>query len=141
MQPIIIYRPKFHLVPLDGAGVPVEGGLVDVSCDMAAVELPLDTPTTDVTTFCGTFQIPGDIVEGCVASVTVNADTHTRWASLVGAQMEARVYDRQGDVDYRRFDTQVPADPSLYGKSTPGEARTIDLNLPVLSSPEWVIAS
>lgn len=141
MQPIIIYRPKLHLVPLDGSGEPIELSLVDVSCDMTSAELTLETPQTNVTTFCGTFQVPGDIEEGCTLEVAVNADTHARWAPLIGDQVEARLYDRNNSVDYRKFDTQIPADPSLYGTMTPGEARTVSFDIPVLSSPEWVIAS
>lgn len=140
-MPIVVYRPKFHLVPLDGAGDPIELQLVDVSCDMASVELTLDTPTNDVTNFCGTFQIPDDIEEGATVEVMVNADTHDNWAPLVGDQVEARVYDRQDSTSYRKFTTQVPADPSLYGTTEPGEARTVSMDLPVLSSPEWVIPS
>lgn len=141
-MPIIVYRPKFHLVPINPVtDLPNEAGLVDVSCDMASVELTLDTPTTTVTNFCGTFQIPDDIEEGATVNVMVNEDTHDNWSDLVGDIMEARVYDRQDSTSYRKFRTQIPADPSLYGTNEPGEARTVDMDLPVLTSPEWVIPS
>lgn len=134
-MPIIVYRPKFHLVPLDENGAPVAASLVDVSCDMSRVELTLDTPTTSVTNFCGTFQIPGDIEEGAEIEVTVNADTKDNWAPLVGTMVQARIYDRADSTEVRAFDTQIPANPALYGANVPGEARTITMSLPVLSSP------
>ena len=137
-MPIVVYRPKFHLIPLGVDGDADIGDLVDVSCDMATVELTLDTPTTTVTNFCGTFQIPDDIEEGCTVEVMVNADTRENWEPLVGETCEARIYDRQDSTAYRKFTTQIPADPSLYGTNEPGEARTVSMDLPVLSSPEWV---
>jgi len=140
VMPIVVYRPKFHLVPLVD-GEPSEGELVDVSCDMVSVELGLDTPMITVKTFCGTLTVPDDIEESASVEVAVNAETSSLWAPLVGTQVEARIYDRNDSVDYRRFDTQIPADPSLYGATEPGEARTVEMDLPILSSPEWVLAS
>ena len=74
--PIIVYRPLLHLQPLDENGDD-DGAAVDVSCDMSSVELTVDTPTTDVSTFCGNFQIPDDITVGATFEVTVNADTNS----------------------------------------------------------------
>ena len=59
VAPIIVRNPLLHLQPLTDEGAD-DGALVDVSCDMASVEIGIDTPTRDVTTFCGTFSIPED---------------------------------------------------------------------------------
>lgn len=135
-MPIIVYRPKLHFVALDESGEP-DGEPVDVSCDIASVELDVDQPTSAVTTFCGTFQVPGDIEESASLEVTVNAETDARWSPLIGTQVEARVYDRDDSADYRKFTTEIRVNPSLYGPTTPGEARTVDFDLPVLSPVAW----
>lgn len=135
--PIIVYRPLLHLQPLDEAGAP-DGLAVDVSCDMSSVELNVDSPTTDVTTFCGNFQIPDDITVGATFEVTVNADTDSNWAALVGRTVQAQLYDRTDATRYRAFNTQINLNPSLYGPTTPGEARTFSFDVAVLSDVEWV---
>lgn len=137
--PIIIYRPILLLQPLDEAGAD-DGAAVDVSCDMSSVELTVDTPTTDVTTFCGNFQIPDDIVAGATLEVTVNADTDDNWAPLVGRRVRAELYDRNDSTRYRTFETQIMLNPSLYGPTTPGEARAFSFDTAVLSEVEWVTA-
>jgi hypothetical protein len=135
--PIIVYRPRLWLQPLDEDGVDT-GAAIDVSCDMSSVELGVDTPTTDVTTFCGNFQIPGDITVSATLEVTVNPDTDTNWAALVGQRVRAELYDRNDSSRYRTFETQIMLNPSLYGPTTPGEARTFSFDTAILSEVEWV---
>lgn len=135
--PIIVYRPLLHLQPLDEAGED-DGAAVDVSCDMSSVELSVDTPTTDVATFCGNFSVPGDITVGATFEVTVNADTHTNWAALVGKRVRAELYDRTDAAHYRTFETQIMLNPALYGPTTPGEARSFSFDVAVLSEVERV---
>ena len=134
--PIIVYRPLLHLQPLDEEGED-DGAAVDVSCDMSSVELTVDTPTTDVSTFCGNFQIPDDITVGGTFEVTINADTDSRWSALVGRRVRAELYDRTDSTKYRTFETQIQLNPSLYGPDTPGEARAFSFDLAVLSDVEW----
>lgn len=135
--PIVVYRPKLIWQPVDGTGAEA-GSPVDISCDMSSVELGVDTPTTDVTTFCGSFEIPGDIQVSATLEVVVSDDTDARWSPLVGDQGYLHLYDRTSDTDYRRFLTQIPLNPSLYGPDTPGEARSFSFDVPVLSAVEWV---
>jgi hypothetical protein len=134
--PIVIYQPQLKFQPFDEAGDP-EGDLVDLTCDVSAVEITVDTPTTTVSTFCGKFQVPGDIEEGATISVTVNPDTDANWTALVGVTGEFQVYDRVDATKYRKFTSLVTANPSLYGTTQPGEVRTVDLDVPVLSPVEW----
>ena len=136
VAPIIVYRPLLHLQPLDEEGED-DGAAVDVSCDMSSVELTPDTPTTDVTTFCGNFQIPDDIIVGATFEVTVNADTDANWSALVGRSVRAELYDRTDATKYRTFNTQIMLNPSLYGPTTPGEARTFSFDVAVLSEVAW----
>lgn len=136
VAPIIVYRPLLHLQPLDEDGED-EGSPVDVSCDMSSVELTVDTPTTDVTTFCGNFQIPDDIIVGATLEVTVNAETDANWSALVGQSVRAELYDRTDATRYRTFNTQINLNPSLYGPTTPGEARTFSFDVAVLSEVAW----
>lgn len=134
--PIIVYRPVLILQPLDENGDP-DGAAVDVSCDMESVEIGLDTPTIDGNNFCGPWSVPDDIQESAVFTVQVGEDTNTRWAALVGKTVEARVKDRGASPDYRKFQTFIIVNPSLYGTTQPGEARTVDMDMAVLTSPEW----
>jgi hypothetical protein len=134
--PIIIYRPKLWLQPLDEDGED-DGAAVDVSCDMASVELGVDTPTTDVSTFCGNFQVPGDITVSATLEVTINPDTDDNWADLVGKRVRAELYDRNDATTYRTFETQIMLNPSLYGPTTPGEARTFSFDTAIMSPVVW----
>lgn len=134
--PIIVYRPVLILQPLDDAGAP-DGAAVDVSCDMASVAINVETPTIDGNNFCGPWSIPDDISESATFEVQVGADTDTRWAPLVGVTVEARVKDRGASPDYRKFQTFIPINPSLYGTTQPGEARSFEFDVAVLTSPEW----
>ena len=137
VAPIVVYRPLLHLQPLDEDGDD-DGAAVDVSCDMSSVELTVDSPITDVTTFCGNFQVPDDITAGATFEVTVNAETDANWAALVGRSVRAELYDRTDSTRYRTFDTQIQLNPSLYGPTTPGEARTFSFDVAVLSAVAWV---
>lgn len=136
VSPIIVYRPKLILQPLDEAGAP-SGSPVDVSCDMGSVELDVDTPTDEVITFCGTFTIPGDISVGATFEVVVNAETDGRWSALVGVPVQAQLYDRQDATSYRAFTTLITLNPSLYGPTTPGEARSFSFDVAVTSEVTW----
>lgn len=138
--PIIVRNPLLHLQPLDDAGAD-DGALVDVSCDMASVELGVDTPTVDVTTFCGNFSIPDEISIEATLEVTVNADTDANWSPIVGRTVRAELYDRTDATRYRTFTTVVPINPSLYGPTTPGEARTFSFTVAVLSDVAWAEVS
>lgn len=138
--PIIIKNPTLVIQSLDAAGDP-SGSPVDVSCDIASVELSPDVPTNDVVTFCGTFQIPGDLAVGCDVEYTVNDETYARWAPLVGDSAEVRIKDRVTDTTYRMFLSQIPLNPGLYGPTTPGESRTFTAPMPVLSEVSLVTPS
>ena len=134
--PIIIYRPMLQIQPLDENGDP-DGADVDVTCDMVSVELSPDIPIDDITTFCGAFQTVGEVVTSASLEVAVNADTNARWAALVGLQVEMRLWDRNDSTQYRKWTSQVPINPSLYGPTQPGEARTFSFDVPVTSAVEW----
>lgn len=137
VAPIIVREPLLHLQPLTDEGAD-DGALVDVSCDMSSVEIGVDTPTIDVTTFCGNFSIPDEISVTATLEVTVNSDTDANWSAIVGKMVRAELYDRSDASRYRTFDTIVPINPSLYGPTTPGEARTFSFDVAVLSDVEWV---
>lgn len=134
--PIVIYKPQLKFQPFDDAGDP-DGDPVDLTCDASTAELGVTTPTTTVSTFCGKFQVPGDIEESATVSITVNPDTDDNWSDILGVTGEMQVYDRQDATKYRKFTTLIVANPSLYGATTPGEVRTVDLDLPVLSPIAW----
>jgi len=134
--PVIVYRPVLILQPLDDMGAP-DGAAVDVSCDMESVELGIDTPMIEGSTFCGPYSVPDDISESATFGVAVASDTTTRWSPLVGKTVEARVKDRGDGNTYRKFQTLIQFDPSLYGTTQPGEARTVEFDVAVLTSPEW----
>lgn len=138
--PIIVYRPTVVLQPLDEAGDPT-GSPVDVSCDFQSVELTVDTPVTTITTFCGSVQIPGELEVGCDCTVAVNEATSGRWSGLVGDSVEVQIKDRTTDTSYRAFTSQIPLNPALYGTTEPGEPRTVDFSLPVLSEVTVVTPS
>lgn len=137
VAPIIVKNPLLHLQPLTDEGAD-DGALVDVSCDMASVELSPDTPVIDVKTFCGTFSIPDDPAISATFEYTINNDTDANWAAVVGKMVRAELYDRSDASRYRTFDTIVTINPSLYGPTTPGEARTFSHDVPVLSDVAWV---
>jgi hypothetical protein len=138
--PIIVYRPTLILQPLDEDGDPT-GSPVDVSCDMQSAELGVDTPVTTIKTFCGTVQVPDDIEVSFSVTVAINDATSGRWSGLVGDSVEVQLKDRTTDTTYRRFVSQVPLNPALYGTTEPGEARTLDFDMPVLSEVTVVTPS
>ena len=135
--PIIIYRPQTYIQPVDELGAE-DGDGADVTCDLMSLELTPDIPIDEVTTFCGAFQTVGEVVTSASLEVAVNADTNARWAPLVGKLVEVRVWDRQDSANYRQFTSQIPINPSLYGPTTPGEARSFSFDIPVTSAVEWV---
>lgn len=140
MQPVIIRDPKLFLQPLDEAGAP-DGAEVDVSCDVVTAEIGVEVPITTVSTFCGKYQVPDDPEESCTLETVNVATTSSRWAPLVGVACRVRLFDRADQVvvggKFRTFDTVVPFDPSLYGTTDPGEARTIEFDLPVGTPVAW----
>lgn len=135
-MPIVVYRPKLVLQPLDADGAP-DGAAVDVSCDMSSVELGVTQPLITVSNFCGKYSIPDDIEESATLEVTVNAETHDRWEPLVGVTVEAQLRDRESDTERRVFQTEIRVNPALYGPTSPGQARTISFDVPILSSPAY----
>lgn len=138
--PIVAYRPKLTFQPLDEAGAPA-GAAVDVSCDMRSVELGADVAITSVPTFCGIFQVPGDVEPSASFAVTVMDDTSTRWAGMVGVVGEFKLWDRAESAGARRFKSMVSFDPSLYGPTEPGESRDVDFDVPVLEGPTYVVGA
>ena len=135
--PIIIYRPKVVLQPLDADGSPTSDPPVDVSCDLSSVEFGVDQPSTTVTTYCGKFQVPDEIEESVSAELTVNADTDTNWSALVGSQCEMQIWDREDATRHRLVTVHVGVNPSLYGTTQPGQARQPSVDFPVLSAVAW----
>lgn len=136
-MPIIIYRPKVVLQPLDEGGSPTSDAPVDVSCDFSSIEFGVDQPSSTVSTFCGKFQVPDDIEESVSAEFTINADTDSNWSGLVGVQCQMSVWDREDATDHRIVNVHVGVNPSLYGTTQPGEARQPSVDFPVLSAVAW----
>jgi len=139
-NPIIVYRPTLIVQTLDEAGDP-DGAPVDVSCDIVSLELAPDVPISTTTTFCGTFQNPGDVEVSCTLEVAVNDETYTRWAALVGDTVELQIKDKGTDTSYRAFGSFISFNPGLYGPDQPGEARTYSFDLPVTSDVTVVAES
>ncbi len=137
-RPIVIRRPQVVLQPLDAAGAPV-GTAIDVTCDITSLELTPDQSIDTISTFCGPFRIAGDVtVEATLAGV-VTIDTNANWNPLVGDSVEVRVWDRLDATMYRRFVSEVPFDPSLFGTNDAEEiTRAWEMELPVYSDVTWV---
>jgi hypothetical protein len=137
--PIIVYRPLLFLQPLTALGAD-DGAAVDVSCDMASVELAPDAGTIDVSNFCGNYTLPGEVTVGATFEVIINGDTDANWAALVGKTVRAELFDKATDNvaggKFRKFDTVIPLNPALYGPTTPGEARQFSFDVAVLSEVE-----
>lgn len=129
-NPIIVYRPTLIVQTLDEAGDP-DGAPVDVSCDVVSLELSPEVPITTTTTFCGTFQNPGDLEVSATLEVAINDETYARWAPLVGDTVEMQIKDKTTDTSYRAFGSFINFNPGLYGPDTPGEARSFSFDLPV----------
>lgn len=133
VAPIIIRNPVATLTKLVD-GTPT-GTAVDVSDDVAKVELSPTVPTTTVQTFSGKYQQSGDVEWAATASIVVNEDTSTNWAPLVGEMVRVKLYDRGADLTvFRQFDSEILIDPALGGPTEPGAARAYDLTLPVLGA-------
>lgn len=137
--PIIIKDPMLVIQPLDAAGAPA-GAPVEVSEDVTSVELSPEQDIGEIKTFAGSYRIPGEVTSTATISIVVGADTETNWAALVGDSVELQVYDRTDAPKYRAFATEIPFDPSLYGSTTPGEAREVDMEVPVFGPITWVTA-
>lgn len=135
--PIVIKDPMLLIQPLDAAGDPA-GAAVDVSEDVTSVELGPEQDIGEVKTFAGTFSIPGEVTSTATIGLAIGADTNTNWSALVGDPVELRVYDRADATKYRAFASEVPFDPSLYGTTTPGEVREVDMEVPVFGDIAWV---
>ena len=134
---IIINKPILHLQPLTDEGAD-DGAAVDVTCDMQTLELDPEIPTTDVTTWCGTVSVPGDLEVSATFGFAIDTETDGRWSALVGRMVRAEVWDRTDSTKHRTFTTQVGLNPSLYGPDEPGEPRAFDVDFPVLSDVAWV---
>lgn len=137
VAPIVIRNPIMTLTQLV-AGVPT-GSPVDVSDDVASVELTPSIATSDIKTFSGNYQTAEAPTWEGSATIVINEDTSTNWTPLVGETVRAKLYDRGADTTrYRQFDTEILFDPTLGGPTEPGEARSFDMALPMLSAPTWV---
>jgi hypothetical protein len=134
--PIIIKDPKLVIQPLTPAGDP-SGLATEVSEDVTSVELGVDQDIGTIKTFTGSFRIPGEVSSTATVSIVLTADTETNWAALVGQSVEIQVYDREDATKYRVFQSEISYDPSLYGTTTPGEAREHDMELPVFGDVSW----
>lgn len=137
VAPIIIRNPSMTIQEL-AAGVPT-GTPVDVSDDVAVVELEPDIQTSDVKTFSGTYQQAADPTWTGTLTIVVNEDTYSNWQALVGKLVRCKVYDRGADTTrYRQFDSEVVINPGIGGPTEPGEARSFDLTMPVTSDVTYV---
>jgi hypothetical protein len=137
--PIIIKDPMLLFQKLDATGDPTVDAPVDVSEDVTSVEIGFSQDIGTITTFTGSFRIPGEVVNSATISCVITSDTETNWSDLMGLSVEARVYDRGDATKYRAFATQLDVDPSLYGSTTPGEAREVDIEIPVFGDVAWVV--
>jgi hypothetical protein len=134
------YKPKLILTELDTDVDPptvVAGTETDVSCDVVDATPDVEVPTATVKTFCQTVTIVGDPEESFELTVAVRDETTADWAPLLGKPIRVQIWDRQTDTSHRTFDSLLVLDPSLYGTTTPGEARTVTVPLPVLSPVAW----
>jgi hypothetical protein len=139
--PIIIRRPRLIAQKLMPDGTPSIDPPVDLSCDVSAVEITPDVSIDRVQTFCGNYPVTGDNEVSATISVVVGPDTETNWSTLVGESIELQVYDRDDSIKYRRFVTELPFDPSLYGPTDAEEqVRAFDFDVPVFDGPEWATA-
>jgi hypothetical protein len=134
-DPIIIRRPVMTVQALDPATGSPTGTPTDVSEDVASVTLTPSVATSSIKTFAGNFTSADEPEWGAATTaIVVNADTSTNWAPLVGERVEVIVKDRQADTEGRRFESEVLYNPALAGITQPGQARTSDFPLPVLSA-------
>jgi hypothetical protein len=81
--------------------------------------------------------VPDDIEESVTGEFTINADTDSNWAPLVGVQVTMQVWDREDALRHRTVNVHVGVNPSLYGTTQPGEARQPSVDFPVLAAMAW----
>jgi len=134
--PLIIRNPVATLTKLvDGVET---GAAVDVSDDVAKVELTPSIPTTNVQTFSGKYQQAADPEWTSSVSIVHNEDLEANWTPLVGFPVRVKLFDRGDLTTYRTFDTEILFNPAIAGPTAPGQARTFDMTLPVESQPDIV---
>lgn len=131
------YRPKVVITELDAPGGSPTGTPVDVSRDFIDHALEPSVPTSTVKTFLGSYTIAGDVEESASITLAVHTDTETDWSPFVGKPIQIQLWDREDADRHRIFESELPADPSLYGTTTTGEARQPSMDLPVLSPIAW----
>ncbi len=132
VAPIIIRNPTMLILPWDATGTP--GTPVDVSSDVASVEISPDVPQDVVSTFAGKFTALDEPEWGsATVAIVVNEDTHTTWETLVGSKCQVQIKDRPELTWYRAFDSEIVYNPGLAGITEPGQPRTSDYQLPILS--------
>ena len=137
VAPIIIRNPTMSLDILT-AGTPA-GAPVDVSDDVAVLELTPSVTTKDVKTFSGTYQSAGEPTWSGRIKIVVNEDTYSNWDALVGEQVRAKVLDRGADTArYRQFDTEILINPGIGGPTEPGSERSFDMVLPIIAAPTYI---
>ena len=134
IAPIIIRKPTMFIQALDPAtGAPV-GTPVDVSPDVAQVELAPEIPSSTVTTFAGKWTAIDDPEWGsATCAIVVNELTQANWEPLVGQTVQVQIKDRPELTWYRQFESEVVYNPAVAGITQPGQPRTSDFPLPVLS--------
>jgi hypothetical protein len=131
--PIIVYKPRLVVEAYDP-----ETGLLDtvdheLTDDVSVVEIDVSTDVNTIATFAGKYQVPQQPEPEAALHVIVTSGISARWAPVVGKFAQMRVYDRGDTTEFRAFDTIIPVNPALYGSTEPGEAREMDLTIPVLS--------
>ena len=135
--PLIVYRPLLFAQELTAAGGTDVGTAVDVSCDLASVDLTPNLDIIDVSNFCGNYSLPGELSTTASLEFIVNADTSANWSALVGKNVRFELFDKATDNvtggKFRQFESYVALNPYLYGPTNPGEARQYSVQFPVLS--------
>lgn len=131
--PVIVYKPRLIVEaydPLTGLLDTIDFPLTD---DVSSVEIGVSTDVNTIATFAGKYQVPQTPEPEATLHVIITAGISARWAPVVGKFAQMRVYDRTDEADFRAFDTIIPVNPALYGTTEPGEAREVELTVPVLS--------
>ncbi len=131
--PVIVYKPKLVVEVYDPDTGLLDGVDHELTDDVSSAEISVDTGVNTVATFAGKYQIPQTPEPSATLHVIVTEGISARWAAVVGAFAQMRVFDRTDSGDYRAFDTIIPVNPALYGTTEPGEAREMDIECPVLS--------
>lgn len=131
--PVIVYKPRLVLEAYDPATGLLDTIDKELTDDVSVVEIGVSTDVNTITTFAGKYQVPQTPEPEATMHVIVTDGISARWASIVGKFAQLRVYDRTDEPNFRAFDTIIPVNPALYGSTEPGEAREMDLTIPVLS--------